>query len=229
MRDEAKVFRETCRYLGIRGVPADENLTGKIREGIAALEKAAMERSTYARFPLSVQGTQVTIGGVPAESAKLAKNLAGCETAVLMAVTLGPSVDLLIRRAEITDAALASILQAAGAALAEDLADRVNEEIRREAEASGFFVRPRFSPGYGDFSLSFQETFSRFLNLPKTCGITLTDAFLMAPSKSITALLGLSRENTACAPSGCEACSARRTCAYSRETSPETTVTGDLS
>ena len=52
-------------------------------------------------------------------------------------------------------------------------------------------IRSRFSPGYGDFSLTYQLDFDRILNMRNTLGITLNDALLMTPSKSITAVIGI--------------------------------------
>ena len=42
--------------------------------------------------------------------------------------------------------------------------------------------------------LALQKDFSRILELPKTCGITLTDTLLMVPSKSVTAFIGCTKK-----------------------------------
>lgn len=49
----------------------------------------------------------------------------------------------------------------------------------------------RFSPGYGDFSLTHQTDFFRLLQLEKNLGMSLNSALLMSPSKSITAVIGV--------------------------------------
>ena len=53
------------------------------------------------------------------------------------------------------------------------------------------------------------------LELGKRIGVTLTDSLLMAPSKSVTAVMGLSRKPRMCSIQGCEACG-KKDCAYRR-------------
>jgi cobalamin-dependent methionine synthase I len=134
-----------------------------------------------------------------------------------MAVTLGPGPDLLIRRAGIEKVSRAVILQAAAAAMTETWCDQVNERIRLEAERNGLYTRPRYSPGYGDLPLTMQTDISRILNMPKEIGVSLTDSLLMTPSKSVTALIGVSQIAGDCRRSGCAECSASSTCIYRAE------------
>jgi hypothetical protein len=74
-------------------------------------------------------------------------------------------------------------------------------------------MRPRFSPGYGDFDLSVQTNICDVLKTGKTIGVTLTDSLLMMPSKSVTAVVGLFRtEQPAQLSSGCVAGDAAGRC-----------------
>ena len=106
--------------------------------------------------------------------------------------------------------------QAAAAALTESYVDSVNKKIRAEAAEKGLFCRPRFSPGYGDLPLALQTDFARILDMPRTVGVTLTDTLLMVPSKSVTAIIGLSETDRNCILEGCEICNRRTTCEFSR-------------
>ena len=96
--------------------------------------------------------------------------------------------------------------------------DRINERIRREAGQDGLYTRPRFSPGYGDLPLSLQREISRILNMPKEIGVSLTDTMLMTPSKSVTALIGVSSipagHKKGFRKTGCADCPASADCAY---------------
>lgn len=65
-------------------------------------------------------------------------------------------MDHLIQRYTKIQMSKAVIIQAAAAAMLEDYCDEVNEQIRRDYESRGLYLRPRFSPGYGDFPLSCQ-------------------------------------------------------------------------
>ena len=95
----------------------------------------------------------------------------------------------------------------------EDIEDAVIRKIE-EAEREGLFTRPRYSPGYGDLPLGLQREISRILNMPKEIGVSLTEALLMTPSKSVTALVGVSDKPGECRSRGCEDCSASGNCPY---------------
>lgn len=158
------------------------------------------------------------IAGAQIRSRSLSRNLRGCREAVLMAATLGLGPDRLIARASVGRMSRAVVLQAASAAMIEAWCDSINRRIRLEAGRDGLSCRPRFSPGYGDFPLAFQQKFEQILHMQKEIGVSLTESLLMMPSKSVTAIIGLSRADAGCVPGGCEDCGRRESCAFSRIT-----------
>ena len=87
--------------------------------------------------------------------------------------------------------------------------------ILAELEEEHLYLRPRFSPGYGDFDICYQEPIVRMLNCAKTIGLTLTDSFMMTPTKSVTAVIGISTQKDRCPISGCEVCT-KKDCEYRR-------------
>lgn len=101
----------------------------------------------------------------------------------------------------------AVVLQACAAARIESYCNEINDKLKAEAAEEGLYLRPRFSPGYGDLPLSCQPDFCRVLEAEKTVGITLTESFLMMPSKSVTAVIGVSKIAAGCVKEGCEVCS----------------------
>ncbi len=216
----ASLYREICRYLGYRGITPDDEIRERIGRNFRALRDAAGKRSVFRAFPVSfpAEGT-IRIGspadaGFEVRSRDLYRNLRGCSEVILLAVTIGPGPDLLVRRAEVGDLPGAAILQAAGAAMAEEYCDEVNRSLEEQARGENRFLRPRYSPGYGDFSLEFQKDFSRLLDMPRTIGVSLTDSLLMVPSKSITAVIGVSDTPPECAARGCDTCGASGSCPY---------------
>jgi hypothetical protein len=50
--------------------------------------------------------------------------------------------------------------------------------------------------------------------MPKEIGVSLTGALLMTPSKSVTALVGVSDKPGECRSRGCADCSASGNCPY---------------
>ena len=84
-------------------------------------------------------------------------------------------------------------MQAAAAAMVEAYCNELNAGWKKEYLENGLYLRPRFSPGYGDFPLSAQKQILDGLEAGKRIGITLTEGYLMMPSKSVTAVIGVSR------------------------------------
>ena len=50
-------------------------------------------------------------------------------------------------------------------------------------EKEGLYLRPRFSPGYGDFDIHYQEPIMRMLDCAKNIGLTITDSYMMTPDQ----------------------------------------------
>ena len=124
-------------------------------------------------------------------SKNLMKNLEGCKGIILFAATVGSNIDMLIRRFERTKPATGLMLQAIGAERVESLCDMFNDEVTSLAKTLNMSTHPRFSPGYGDLDISVQTPILNMLNAEKRLGITLSQSYLMAPSKSVTAIIGL--------------------------------------
>ncbi|MBE7011243.1 MAG: Vitamin B12 dependent methionine synthase activation subunit [Ruminococcaceae bacterium] len=123
------------------------------------------------------------------QSFDLSKNLKGCKKAYIFAVTLGMDIDRLLYRYSLLSPSKHFIFDALASSLAEAGADRAEEIIR-----GGIVCSPRFSPGYGDLPLEIQPDILKLLNAGKLLGITINNALLMSPGKSVTAIMGIKNE-----------------------------------
>jgi len=210
--------KEVRRYMGLRGpVDISPDTDAMIKKAIVALEKDCSPKYVSRAFPVTVEGNEVRFADVVIESGSLARNLAGCTQCVLFAATAGPFCDMLVKRASVTSSAYASCCQAAGAAAIEAYCDLINDKIKDEYEAKGLFARPRFSPGYGDLPLENQKDWFRLLDITRNTGIELTGSLLMVPTKSVTAIIGLSPDRLPCVRQGCESCTMSSACTFSRK------------
>ena len=209
--------REAARYLGYRGTEPDETISALILQCINEVNAAAVPRTVHERFPLSFSEEEGTfrIANLRLKSRSLRRNLAGCDEVYLFAATIGIAVDTLIRRAALMDAAKGLVMQAAAAAVIEAFCDEENKILRDISAKEGLFLRPRYSPGYGDLSLDCQRDLLSLLKAQRTIGLTVTDSGLMVPVKSVTAIIGISPIPTACHLEGCEACG-KTNCAFRR-------------
>lgn len=207
---------EALRYLGYRSAQPDEAMVNKMQWCADGLQQVAQPRSVYREFPLAHLGEDVLrIVDVEIHSKNLARNLKSCTQVYLMAATLGIGVDRVIARASAVSISDAVIYQAVAAAMVEAYCDECNDEIRNKAATQGLYCRPRYSPGYGDFQISHQHDFSRLLDTPRRIGLTVTDSCLLAPIKSVTAIIGLSETQEPCHRKGCEVCD-KTDCAFRR-------------
>ena len=208
--------KEAVRYLGFGKNTADERTLTMIRDCFAELEHTAGPRSICRIFEMGkTEVGKISIGKLEIESRSLSRNLQGCDRIVLFGATLGAETDRLIRRASITDMSRAVILQACAAAYLEEYCDEQQRLIGEEMAREKRFLRPRFSPGYGDFDIHYQEPVMRMLDCAKQIGLSMTDGYMMTPSKSVTAVIGAGPDRPGCVPEGCESC--RKTdCPYRR-------------
>ena len=209
--------REIRRYLGIDPRREDPQIEERIDLALAKLREAC--RPAYIRdyFDLSADDDMVCFADVRVKSRNLSVNLSGCTEVCVMACTLGAEADRLIRRASAVSSFEGAVYQAAASAMAEAWADTVNDMIREEAEERGLVTHPRFSPGYGDLPLQLQKEIFRIIPVTKTIGVSLTDSLLMVPVKSVTALIGLGREECGTDQNKCIYCTMKDSCPYRSE------------
>jgi len=204
-------INEVMRYLGYRGAEPDERISGLVKELCAVFASGAEPKSVYGIWDCNVDSFSVTFNGFTVNSENLARHLTGCRRAALLAATLGPGADTLIRRFSVRDMEKAAIAQAVCTVMIDSYCDELEKEIAQKPEFSGLFGTGRFSPGYGDFDIVWQKNIVKMLNCDRSIGLTLTSASMLVPSKSITAVIGYSEEKKhasgSCgASSRCERC-----------------------
>ena len=172
----------------------DEQISALIDECINELFGVISPQAVYDFFELeTVLPQTISFADVKIVSVDLARNLHDCKKVALLAATIGPQVDAVIRRCQTLNPAKASVMQAAGAMYIEKFVDLVNDEIKKavcdSTAGKNVVCKPRFSPGFGDVSLEVQKDFFRLLPCARI-GLTLMDSLIMSPEKSVTAFIG---------------------------------------
>lgn len=187
-------YLEAARYIGYSKIRLpDDTIMQMIKEACEKLMEVIKPQVIFEEFDLSFESQNekniISFADVCFESKDLARNLQNCDKIYLLACTIGPQVDSIIRREQTLNAAMAAILQGAGAMFIEKLVDLSNMQIKMDAQKNGRITKPRYSPGYGDVPLSCQKDFFRLLPCTRI-GLTLMDTLIMAPEKSVTAYIG---------------------------------------
>lgn len=202
---------ETARYMGIKGVP-----DGKTAEILDKYEPIVRERLrpayVYRETTVRFADDGVHFDGVNAvfTGNDIKKHLAGCKRAVLLAVTVSAEADKLIRQTAVVGMAEALAVDCLCSSAIEQVCDKAEQAIFSSNPAS--FRTWRFSPGYGDLPISLQKELITALNAHRRIGLTVTESCMLIPSKSVTAIVGISDNPIESGKKGCEICSMRETC-----------------
>ena len=196
-------MEEALRYLGAR--EANEQSAALIEGAWQRLQRIADTRHRLMRVEVSVSGDRMKIADFEAESASLALNLRGCNEAYLLAATLGAGVDREMAKLSAVNVAEAFALQAAAASVLECFCDDICADLAADLKAEGLYLRPRFSPGYGGFSTQHQRDILRLLDGGRI-GMGETSSHMITPLKSVTAVMGISKQPGICADNKCKSC-----------------------
>lgn len=196
---------ETLRYLRMGAMKPGSELAMRI-DRVESAVAAACRPAAYWRLekiskistnsknsenPFEANAGECVIGDLAVFSRNLARVLEGCRHAFLFCATIGAEVDALIRRYSQTSAADAVIAQAAATAAIEGWCDECEMKMLEEPAVAGEKLRMRYSPGYGDLTIETQRPLLQILDGARRVGIHLTDAFLMVPTKSVSAIIGV--------------------------------------
>ena len=208
--------KEAVRYLGYGKCAIDERTLALVQESFKELEEIADVKFIYRIFELShLDADEIKLGNMIVKSKSLCKNLKDCKEAFLLGITLGTEVDRRMRKYELVEMSRAVVFQAAAAAFLEERCDELQEKLAKERNQIGEYLRPRFSPGYGDFSILHQKEILTMLDAAKHIGLTMTEGYMLTPTKSVTAVIGVSDKEESCNPKGCTLC-AKTDCLYRR-------------
>lgn len=196
--------KEILRYAGVKEVTPEINAL--LFDCLQEVEGVFSYRVCYREFPVSIVGDVVDLSFAKTKSCDLAKNLAGTDSFVLFAATVGVGLDRLVFRYSKISPARSLLLSAIGAERIEALCNAFNQELTAEKKAQGLFTRPRFSPGYGDLSLELQKEIVSVLDCNRKIGLSLNDSLLMSPVKSVTAIIGTGTCDIKKTGQSCQAC-----------------------
>jgi len=181
--------KEVLRYMGCRN--ANEDVTALAESVKNEAMPMLRYRVCWRELSVEYQETVLLIDGVSVESHDLSKALKGCSRVLLFGATLGIEIDRLIAKYSHVLPSRALALQAFATERIEALCDAFLAERSAVYRENDIFLRPRFSPGYGDLPLRFQVELFRWLDCPRKIGLSLNESLLMSPTKSVTALVGL--------------------------------------
>ena len=176
--------KEALRYAGVRNDSALE-CEELLEKALAELSCEVKPKAVYTELNVECFDDKVKLGEDTVKSKSLAKFLCGHSKAAVFAATAGIEADRLISRYSMVSPSLALMIDAAAAATVEAACNKMCKEVFGVEECR------RFSPGYGDFPIEYQEKIIALLNTNLNIGVSITSSLMLAPSKSVTAVVPL--------------------------------------
>ncbi|MGM9912161.1 hypothetical protein [Floccifex sp.] len=131
---------------------------------------------------------------------------------VFMVATLSNSVEKIAHQKSVTNVSEALIFDACCNAAIENVCDNFQVELTKQLEKERLYLSDRFSPGYGDFPLSFQSTLCSCLNTSSKIAVNVSENNILSPLKTVSAICGISDKPFKHRFRGCETCNLFITC-----------------
>ena len=220
---------QVLRYLGVSGQAFEREDTAVMQlkqealQILTGLDATIVPKTLHRVFPLRRDAAHGGFALLNAEDAPVltlsghlvTTMLQDCSHAALLLCTLGLPFDGLLRTQQARGMAKAALLDACGSVLVEEACDRAEDTLC--AQYPGLYLTDRFSPGYGDLPLSLQPLLLHALDANRQAGVYLTDSCLMNPSKTVTAIVGLSKLPQGAKIRGCGFCSLRESCTFRKD------------
>ena len=200
---------EILRYAGVR--ESTTEIDTLLDECLKESEGIFIYKVCYGTFPLYINGDKIDLSFTKTVSKALAKALKNSGNFILFAATAGFELDRLITRYSKISPSKALMFQAIGTERIESLCDAFCIDMEKEFGN----LTPRFSPGYGDLSLEIQKDFFKVLDPGRKIGATLNESLVMSPSKSVTAIVGISDCEEEANNHNCEKCN-KTNCLFRR-------------
>ena len=203
--------REILRYMGASA--STPELEALMDRALSLLEGRLCYRVCYREVPVVREEDGIRLLSLVTPSQTVARALEGCKTAVLFAATVGLDLDRLIARYGRVSPSRGLMMQALGAERIEALCDAFCNWLAEEY--APLKLRRRFSPGYGDLPLEGQRAIFDALQCHKEIGLYLNGSYLMSPTKSVTAIVGIGGAGM-CQERSCAACG-KKDCDFRKE------------
>ncbi|MDR1131068.1 MAG: hypothetical protein LBL15_01460 [Oscillospiraceae bacterium] len=205
---------EAYRYMGGCGAP-DETVAAELRRAAELIERAVSPRSISRVCGIERSaGLSLSETGLSLTGKTVAALLHDCESCVIFCATAGSGIESLLRSWQLRSLAFAAMLDACASSAVEALCSAVETALRADFSRRGLYLTDRFSPGYGDLPIAIQPAFCAALDTTRKIGVSVGENGIMIPRKSVTALIGVSKNPQKHYDTGCFGCLSADSCKF---------------
>ncbi|MGX8851007.1 vitamin B12 dependent-methionine synthase activation domain-containing protein [Amedibacillus sp. YH-ame10] len=203
---------EILHFIGNAKSKPDEQMMKEIEDMKQKVIALSMPRFMYREFAWENQqliGAEVVLSGDDIK--RLLKKSHHC---LLLAVTLGISIEKEMRRLQLVDMGKALIFDCCANAAIEHVCDQLQQQLEIEYKKKGNYLTDRYSCGYGDLPITIQKDLLNVLETSKKIGLYVNESSVLHPMKSVTAIIGIADEPQPAMLRGCGYCSLRDRCEF---------------
>lgn len=205
--------QEALRYLGGESKAISDEWSIKLDQAIKDIINTAHPRWHSQRF-CNKDLHNILVGK------DILKLLEGCDECLLFCATLGSEIEQFLRLTQVSDMAYAVILDACSSAAIEQVCDDSQIMLSDQYNDKGLFLTSRFSCGYGDLPLHVQNNIISLLDAPRKIGLSVNNGGLLIPTKSVTAIMGISPIPLKNQSASCSTCNLKETCQFRKRGVP---------
>lgn len=207
---------EALRYMGYGKATPEPQIMEVVNTAEKNLLDCISPKYLYKVLDITPTPQGVKVNGTTLEltGSSIVSHLENCSKIILMCATLSIGADKLIKMAQIEDMVLALATDSLASACIEQVCDYAEKEAQKNLE--GYFTW-RFSPGYGDLPIALQKDILNILDAPRKIGLCTTDSSLLIPTKSVTAIIGVSDLEINRKKRGCTACNLKDVCKFRKD------------
>lgn len=185
---------EALKYIGYKNSIIDKETNKLLNKSIDELNKIIEPKYIYEIFDIKKNCNNTIFENlINIKSIDLVNLFVNCEKAAVLAATIGFEVEKRINYYSMNNLSKALVFDACAAACIESLCNIAENEIKEIAADEGCSITYRYSPGYGDLSISHQGEILSALKAHKLIGLTCLDTSILIPRKSVTAFIGFDK------------------------------------
>lgn len=217
--DEILRFQGYRRGRDVVGV----EVAALLQEALAEASRLLRGRASVRWWPVDAfRPDAMVLGGHPLAIPGLGDRWGAVQEVAVAICTIGDELERRVGELwEARELPLASMLDSVGSCAVETLARAVHEDICRQGADAGLAVTGPLSPGWSAWDVREQHVLFR-LCAGETIGVTLNEASVMTPGKSMSLVIGAGRaarveeHASPCARCGMRECAYRRAPARER-------------
>ena len=179
---------ETRRYAGLQKAEFNQEL---IDNACMEAQLLIQPQGIWNIYDYDAATQTVLPQGIVLQGKSIGKHLRNSCKVVFLSATIGEDIENQVTKSfEDGKYSFSVLLDAAATTAIEEVADGMEKSIQNVVKRQGLAMTWRFSPGYGDWPIQQQPEVLKLAHGAEI-GVSLTEALMLTPRKSITAVIGL--------------------------------------